>query len=365
MTLELLANVGRPARTGPWDAVAGSTGRAVVQAAEAGHRDRAVELFDYWAGREAEPVVAVYLGWVPDLLAWLGQRLGPSLEQVALESVRADAGNSAKAAVATLASLVSNRVPRGDPRWAAALEEAAGLGEWRQTADHACREARAALSGGAAGVAAAVERAVAVYRDVHDAYADWTWALLTAVQRHVGEVFVGDAITDTVGQAVIKARTSLDVLAAMTPEEVALLTAESMRAHFSGPDRMGDVEIAEEPDRYVLSFDPCGSGGRMRREADDDGRHGAAVEAYPWTWGQKGVCLYCAHCSVVNEIIPMQAIGRPKRVTEYPRQPGDKCRWLIYKDPADIPDEFYQRVGVAPPPADVRRSRRPKEARDD
>ena len=38
---------------------------------------------------------------------------------------------------------------------------------------------------------------------------------------------------------------------------------------------------------------------------------GDSQEAHDWTWGQPGVCLYCAHCSLVNEILPIERLGFP------------------------------------------------------
>ena len=43
------------------------------------------------------------------------------------------------------------------------------------------------------------------------------------------------------------------------------LSFEAMRGHLVGPDRNGDMEVDEYEDRFVISFDPCGSGGRQQR----------------------------------------------------------------------------------------------------
>ena len=86
------------------------------------------------------------------------------------------------------------------------------------------------------------------------------------------------------------------------------------------------------------------------------------AEAYDWTWGRKGVCLYCAHCAVVNEILPIEQHGTPMRVTDYPEQPGDRCRWTVYKDPAFVPLEAFTRgrkYASAAPEARSRRAQKP------
>lgn len=76
---------------------------------------------------------------------------------------------------------------------------------------------------------------------------------------------------------------------------------------------------------------------------------GYTGKAHPWTWGKEKVCYYRAHCSFVNEILPIESFGHPMRITEYPKDPSDPCVWYIYKDPAKIPAEYYERVGKSAP----------------
>ena len=102
-----------------------------------------------------------------------------------------------------------------------------------------------------------------------------------------------------------------------------------------------------------LAFDACGTGGRMRR-GDSLGRQRLAacaaynflnVEgAYDWTWNRKGVCAYCAHCAVVNQVLPIEGLGRPMRMTQYPDNPNDPCRWIIYKKPDSFPTRHSRQL---------------------
>jgi hypothetical protein len=79
---------------------------------------------------------------------------------------------------------------------------------------------------------------------------------------------------------------------------------------------------------------------------------GFSKEAHSWTWGKEKVCYYCAHCTMVNEVLAIENYGHPMRITEYPEKAEDACTWYIYKDPAKIPAEYYERVGkIAPPGA--------------
>ena len=192
-------------------------------------------------------------------------------------------------------------------------------------------------------------------RIVHDAQADWAWGLLSALRDGLGEERMDDVFRVTQGKWVSERYAAL---AEMTPQESLELTIEGMRGHFTGPGRAGRIDVAEEDDRWILSFDPCGSGGRMRRSDPERGQtprteppfsFAVTEEAHDWSWGRKGVCLYCAHCAVVNEILPIESLGTPMRMTENPENPEDQCRWTIYKSPDAVPDWVYERVGKQPP----------------
>jgi hypothetical protein len=190
---------------------------------------------------------------------------------------------------------------------------------------------------------------------VHDAQADWAWGLLSSLRDGLGEERMDEVFRVTQGRWVSERYAALGD---MTPQESLELTIEGMRGHFTGPARAGRVDVAEEDDRWILSFDPCGSGGRMRRSDPDRAQtprteapfsFAVTEKAHDWSWGRKGVCLYCAHCAVVNEIIPIESLGAPMRMTENPESPDDKCRWTIYKSADAVPDWVYERVGKQPP----------------
>jgi hypothetical protein len=110
---------------------------------------------------------------------------------------------------------------------------------------------------------------------------------------------------------------------------------------------MGDITVAEEEDKYVIYLDPCGSGGRMRREGRDKPpyNYGKTKKAYPWSWGKAGVPYYCVHCCIWSEIIPTEQQGYPHRVTAYSDDPNEPCAFYIYKRPELIPEEYFARIG--------------------
>jgi len=119
-------------------------------------------------------------------------------------------------------------------------------------------------------------------------------------------------------------------------EESLQIFTEYQRSHF------GVFTVVEEPDRYVLRYDPCGSGGRLRRT-----RNVATTKrAYYWSWGKSGVPYYCTHCCVGAEIIPTELRGYPLRITLIGQRPEDPCIHLLYKKPKLIPEEYFNRIGM-------------------
>ena len=119
-------------------------------------------------------------------------------------------------------------------------------------------------------------------------------------------------------------------------EDNLYMFTEYQRSHFS------DFTVVEEPDRYVVTYDPCGSGGRLMRTKNV----ARTKKAYPWSWGESGVPYYCLHCCVAWETIPIELRGYPIRINLIPKKPDDPCVHLYYKRPELIPEEYFARVGM-------------------
>lgn len=121
-------------------------------------------------------------------------------------------------------------------------------------------------------------------------------------------------------------------------EESLRRSIEQFRVH-------SQIEIIEEPDRYVMKLDPCGTGGRLRRSGKEVS---GTKKAQPWSWGKSGVCYYCTHCCLMQEVLSIEMRGYPICVTQYPDNPAAPCVHLYYKKPELIPDEFFIRLGKTP-----------------
>jgi hypothetical protein len=102
----------------------------------------------------------------------------------------------------------------------------------------------------------------------------------------------------------------------------------------------GKCTITEEPERYVVTCDPCGSGGQLRRTREIR----VLKKAFFWTWGKKNIPHYCVHCCVMWEILPIELRGYPIRVNLIGDKPGDPCIHLYYKRPESIPEEYFTRI---------------------
>lgn len=186
----------------------------------------------------------------------------------------------------------------------------------------------------------------------HDMYVNWSWAFFTYIATTYGEEALEKAMRFVL-QSYYKDR--YEKVMKSDVKTQLQLTVEGLRGHLMGPGRQGDIEITEEKDRFKLKLNPCGSGGVARQRVESGAEpnphlFGFTKEAHPWTWGKERVCYYCAHCSMVNEIMSIENFGHPMRITEYPKNAEDACIWYIYKDPKDIPAEYYERVGKNAPP---------------
>ena len=328
-----------------------------------GQPDEARKWLDYLLNEQAH-VVGIYAVWnwymvryyldrkpeamFADLLRlslapWLGTTAGLVGHPVA--SVTAD-GTSGRLDVGAVSLHLNEGIERFELTIDSSDAQASRRAQWRARAETAM----------AAGDVEEFRRLLDHYLRtegwlIHDIHADWSWALLSVCAREWGEEVLDEVLRVTEEPWVTRRYAAI---ADMSAEESLQLTIEGMRGHFTGPGRAGHIFVTEEADRYVMSFDACGSGGRMRRGdvlVGSGSRLDApycflnAVEAHDWTWNRKNVCAYCGHCAMVNQILPIENLGHPMRMVEYPEDAQDPCRWIIYKDPATYPHEAFARVG--------------------
>jgi len=334
--------LGRPTRTGPWSDQAVSTHRLVEDAARSGRDADAAELARYSLIEMAEPVL-----------------LFPEFFESSKRFLIRE-GVSEADLVAAADRLDQQALAAG----AASLDLAES---WRRYEAAVATFVTACAGGRGADAIAGYLDALSLWRIAHDWACNRVYLYVDLCARLLGEDSVCD-FWDELMHDFYPSRDRFDTDRALWSESIEVLsidTAETFRGHLSGPGRLGDIEITDEPDRIVFSFSPCGTGGRTfldRRDdsvagsdvpMDDPERFGVTTSPHDWSWGKSGVCLYCVHCCQLQERIPIRRFGYPLRVVDPPLWPGargeGRCTWTIYKDLSQIPLAIYERVGESKP----------------
>lgn len=197
-------------------------------------------------------------------------------------------------------------------------------------------------------------RARGVWQEHHDAACDAICGLFDLASNALGEAFIGDLWNSLLSEMYERSARIYHPDAMVweqSTERLLLDIFEATRGHLTGPDRDGSFSIIEEHDRWVITFAPCGSGGRTYETDSGAARFAVTTRQHDWAWNTVGVCLYCAHCCQLQQRAPIERLGFPLRVISPPIQGQSRpvCTWSIYKDRAAIPDEAYTTVGFAPP----------------
>jgi hypothetical protein len=199
-----------------------------------------------------------------------------------------------------------------------------------------------------------LERMRLAFLNVHDVLVAWMQDMLSFIAAEHDEPGVLETILHTHQDIWGDRYAAWDD---MTPWEKVALTVEGMRGgHFSGMRRRGDVIVEDQGDRYLVAFDPCGSGGVMRRGDPETGRqpyplteHGTNQQAHLWTWQKTDVHWYCAHCAIAMEWLPAQKRGYLLRPLDHTLDHHAPCPWYIYKEDRLIREYHYPRTGHIKP----------------
>jgi hypothetical protein len=226
--------------------------------------------------------------------------------------------------------------------WAARLPELAGV-EPRDLAPFEAGWNAFCTAAERFGDAPDLDALLARWHDAHDAGLALVADLVDAFCERHGEARLGALWADLQrdGIAFYRATYGPDHAWPASAERLVQVAIEGMHGHLGGPRRRGEVAVTEHDDRVSLTFAPCGSGGRVLAAE----RHGVVAEAHDFAWSTPGVCRYCVHCCVLQQLTPIDDFGYPARVVEPPTRPGDPCTWTVYRDPSLVPDEAYTRVG--------------------
>ena len=338
--------LGRRVRLGTWEDQKISTYRKIREALEAGRWDNAAELEAYFID-EANVSFTLYRQWIHDLNGYLRDK--------EVDVARIADRNDQAIKVAQL--------PDGSP-WQPRRHWDRFLSEMQATTAATYREQPAEAE-------RLLDVAKETWRQCHDRDVDHTYALMSLVLEELGEPAIRDMYDRVLMPLFVWRYEKFDIDKHpwdQALETLMLVACEAMRGHLVGPERTGDMELIELEDRFILRFDSCGSGGRTvrgdwieRTPARMEAPYNWAVtqEKHSWNHYTPGVCLYCSHCIVLMEEMPIDRFGYPVRVIDPPTYPDtnpdpdarQQCQWQMFKDPTKVPEEYYARVGRTKPAA--------------
>ncbi|MFC1963175.1 hypothetical protein ACFLVL_00930 [Chloroflexota bacterium] len=165
-------------------------------------------------------------------------------------------------------------------------------------------------------------------------YFDPKIVMANMLLKYIGDNFGDDAVEE-IWRSNLAPRIATWLETSKTAEESIIRIAEAHRGQFA------NLSISEEPDRYVIKLDPCGSGGKMRNTVEA----ASTKQAQPWSWNKAGIPYYCAHCCMIMEVLPIEMRGYPICVVEISENPEAPCLQYYYKNPELVPEEYFSRVG--------------------
>ena len=172
---------------------------------------------------------------------------------------------------------------------------------------------------------------------------EWITSLLSFVGRELGEEAVERALR-TSGDEFIRARREPTGAPPWDTLPAAVRAKAIARAMVANG---GACDVTEDDEKIILSF-RCGSGGRLIDEGRyevDGGPYLSMEDAAPCTFGRTAFPVYCAHCSVNNEIQPVEWGGTPTSIEHPPERAGEPCVHHVYKDVSAVPEDAYLRIG--------------------
>jgi hypothetical protein len=187
--------------------------------------------------------------------------------------------------------------------------------------------------------AALIDRAVEQWRSLQDYSINWVTSLLTFVGEELGDEGVERALRKT-GEEYLRPRRVTSEWGDLPAALRAKVIARAMVSNFS------EVEVDEDDEKIVLSF-RCGSGGALIDHGKYEGENAYLVlhGPEPRTFQRDELPVYCAHCSINNEIQSIEWGGTPTSIEYPPERPGDRCVHHVYKDVTAMPDEVFVRIG--------------------
>lgn len=179
---------------------------------------------------------------------------------------------------------------------------------------------------------------------IHDHYVYWVTSLLTFVYKRFGEEACADALKDSYFLPLLgleRTRKELGV-----KEYIQAWVDGILRHHSMIPG----LKVEEDDEKFVITFGHCGSGGFLIDQGAYDGTFGFSrfKKAYPHTWGEENVPVYCSHCCWVEIWSNMLSGDKAQNIViaDRKKNPGEACVLYFYKDASKVPVKFKERIGM-------------------
>lgn len=204
---------------------------------------------------------------------------------------------------------------------------------WRAAA----REVRTLIEAGEA--AKAMEAAQALHDEAlarHDRGMSRVTALLSWIGRRHGPAGVEASLTRAM---------QIGMLGDAGFKERAEALMHFARVHLQ------PLGLTEDEEKLIFRCPVCPSGGRLLREGHYEAPRSGLVVKGPAsiTYGLEELPVYCCH-EPAMEKASIEETGVPLFVIELSERLGQEpCLTYMYKDPADIPEKYYTRVGLEKP----------------
>lgn len=173
---------------------------------------------------------------------------------------------------------------------------------------------------------------------LHDGYFCWISGLLTHIYNKYGVEAVEEAEREA---HTLEGKIAFPPLGEMSFKEVVQHTAKALHGHVHQP-----MTIEEDDKKVIITVDPCGSGGRLIEKGAYEAGFAKIKEPCNLTWGMADFPIYCVHCPI-GEMLEIENTGnfRFAHGIHEISEVGPSCRYLLYKEPENIPEEYYARIG--------------------
>lgn len=178
------------------------------------------------------------------------------------------------------------------------------------------------------------------FNHLHDGYFTWVTGLQTYIYQNMG--------VDAVEEAERQAHTIESRIAFIPSGETDFrVRVENMVRGLRG--HLQPITVAEDDEKVTITMEPCGSGERLIQMGGYEKGLAKVEKAHRITWGMEDFPLYCVHCPVM-EALDIENNG-DFGLCHFISDPigEEHCQFVFYKDPANIPEEFYTRIGKKKP----------------